>query len=212
MSTGNRLYYPKTHIVNNLYTSGKEWMYEDGTEYMGYYHRYIDGIRMSGAVFEKGYSKKLIPYKDYVRQPDTIVYDGLKARKEYFTPLQSYPIPNEDDYAEGKILRYFIKRRNYSTYQDIVEINKPQYRAWQKRRSGIDETLYDAISLDWKLTGPLHDEVDGLNTTYGVYDTNFRVVKLWDTKFSGLLNFLTDYTELSIYSPYVDKKYKELFG
>ena len=78
MSTGNRLYYPKTDIVNNLYTSGKEWMYEDGTEYMGYYHRYIDGIRMSGAVFEKGYSKKLIPYKDYVRQPDRIVYDGLK--------------------------------------------------------------------------------------------------------------------------------------
>ena len=29
---GNKLYYPKSHIVPNLYTNGKELMLEDGTE------------------------------------------------------------------------------------------------------------------------------------------------------------------------------------
>lgn len=212
MSTGNKLYYPKTHIVNNLYTEGKEWMYEDGTEYSGYYHRYIDGVRMSGAVFQRGYSKKLIPYVDIAAQPETVIYDSLKKKVNYIAPVQTYTIPDEDDYSNGKFTRYFIKRRNYSTFQDIMEIDKRQFRLWKKRNMGINETLYVAIELPWKLTGPLHDEVVGINTTYGVYDTNSRAVKLWNSKFLGLDNFLTDYTELTIYSPYVDKKYKELFG
>lgn len=212
MSTGNKLYYPKTHIVNNLYTEGKEWMYEDGTEYMGYYHRYIDGVRMSGAVFQRGYSKKLIPYVDIALQPDTRSYDILKKRTTRITPTEQYPIPDEDDYANGRIRRYFLKRRNYAAYTDIMEIDKRQYRLWKKPKMGIDETLYTAIEIDWKLTGPLHDEVVGMNTEYGVYDTNLRTVQLYNSKFSGLFDFLTDYTELSIYSPYVDKKYKELFG
>ena len=212
MSTGNKLYYPKTHIVNNLYTEGKQWMYEDGTEYIGYYHRYIDGVHMSGAVFQRGYSKKLIEYVDIASQPTTFEYDKLKKRINRIPPKPVYPVPNEDDYAEGRIKRYFIKRRNFTSYTDIIEINKSQYRLWKKPNMGIDETFYMAIELNWKLTGPMHDIVTGLNTEYGVYDTNFRTVKLYDSKFAGLMNFLTDYTELSIYSTYVDKKYKELFG
>ena len=212
MSTGNKLYYPKTHIVTNLHTSGKEWMFEDGTEYIGYYHRYIDGVKMSGAVFQQGYSKKLIPYLDIVSQPGNTIYDSLKKKQTYTAPYQTYPIPVIDDYEAGKIVRYFIKRRNFSTFEDIIEINKSQYKLWLRLGSGIDETLYDAITLDWKLTGPLYDVLDTANPSYGVYDTNFRMVQLKNKTFRGLKDFLTDFTELSIYSPYVDMKYKDLFG
>lgn len=212
MSTGNKLYYPKTHIVTNLYTSGKEWMYEDGTEYIGYYHRYIDGVKMSGAVFEQEYSKKLIPYVDVVLQPSNATYDTLKKKQIFVTPYQIYPIPAIEDYETGKITRYFIKRRNFSTFQDIIEIDKAQYKLWSRPKTGIDESLYDAITLDWKLTGPLNDNTDSDNPVYGVYDTNERMVELKNRSFPGLRAFLTDFIELSIYSPAVNQKYKNLFG
>ena len=212
MSTGNKLYYPKTHIVTNLYTTGKEWMYEDGTEYIGYYHRYIDGIKMSGAVYEQGYSKKLIPYLNVSSQPSNVIYDTLKKKPSFTAPIQIYPLPDINDYESGRVTRYFIKRRNYSSFQEIIEIDKSQYKLWLRPNSGIDETLYNAISLDWKLTGPLNDTIESDNPVYGVYDTNERMVILKNRSFPGLRSFLTDFIELSIYSPAVNQKYKNLFG
>lgn len=212
MGARNKLYYPSTHIVTNLYTSGKEWMYENGTEYIGYYHQYIDGTVMTGATFQNGTSQNLIPYVETALQPTNAIYDILKRKEVYTSPRQVYVIPKIDDYEAGKIARYFIKRRNFSNFQDIIEIDKDQYKSWILPKSGIDESLYDAITLDWKLTGPLRDEMEMENIAYGVYDTNERMVMLKNRSFPGLRNFLTDFIELSIYSPAVDKKYKDLFG
>jgi len=208
----NKLYYPSTHIIPNLYTPGKEWMYEDGTEYTGYYHRYIDGAIMSGAAFQPNTSKTLIPYLDITKQPSNAIYDTLKKKQTYTSPYQTYPIPLLSDYESGKITRYFLKKRNISTFQDIIEINNDQYKLWLQPKSGIDESLYNAISLDWKLTGPFRDAGEQENAVYGVVDTNYRMIELKNRSFSGLRDFLTDFIELSIYSPYVDKKYKDLFG
>jgi hypothetical protein len=212
MATRNKLYYPKSHIVNNLFTSGKEWMYEDGTEFVGYYHRYIDGTRMSGAVYSRSESKKLIEFTNYVTQPDNAIYNTLKKKVNFATPHMHYPIPELEDYETGKMPRYFLRRRNLSSYEDIIEVDKPQFKLWKRPNSGINEKLYDGLQMDWKLTGPLDDSIESLNIVYGVRSTNFRMVQLKDQQFTGLRDFLTDYTELSIYSPYIDKKYLELFG
>lgn len=212
MATRNKLYYPKSHIVNNLFTSGKEWMYEDGTEYTGYYHRYIDGTRMSGAVYSRSESKKLIEFINVATQPDNAIYNTLKKKIVYTTPTMYYPIPELEDYEAGKMPRYFLRRRNLSSYEDIIEVNKAQFKLWKRPNGGINEKLYDGLQMDWKLTGPLNDITENLNIVYGVRSTNFRMVQLKDQLFTGLRDFLTDYTELSIYSPYVDKKYLELFG
>lgn len=212
MGKRNKLYYPSTQIIPNLFTYGKEWMYQDGIEYVGYYHRYIDGVIMSGANYLPDSSKTLIPYAEVAKQPSNAIYDTLKRKQTYASPYQIYPIPIIDDYEAGKIARYFLKRRNFSAFQDIIEINKDQYKLWLQPNSGIDEYLYTAINLDWKLTGPLRDNTDSDNTVYGVYDTNARMVALKDRSFPGLRAFLTNFIELSIYSPAVDKKYKDLFG
>ena len=172
MGIRNKLYYPSAHIVTNLYTYGKEWMYENGTEYVGYYHRYVDGAVMSESKFQPGTSQTLIPYIDIVTQPGNAIYDTLKRKQTYTSPYDVYPIPLSDDYQAGKIARYFIKRRNFSTSQDIMEINKDQYKLWAQPKSGIDESLYIAITLDWKLTGPLNDTIELDNPVYGVSDTN----------------------------------------
>lgn len=212
MSTRNKLYYPKSHIVNNLFTSGKEWMYEDGTEYTGYYHRYIDGTRMSGAVYSRSESKKLIEFINVATQPDNAIYNTLKKKIVYTTPTMHYPIPELEDYEAGKMARYFLRRRNLSSYEDIIEVSKAQFKLWKRPNGGINEKLYDGLQMDWKLSGPLDDIKENLNIVYGVRSTNFRMVQLKDQLFTGLRDFLTDYTELTIYSPYVDKKYLELFG
>ena len=74
---GNKLYYPKSHIVTNLYTIGKELMLVDGTEYVGFYHRYIDNTVATGAVPHKSNSKKLIRYINQILQPNSLVYNTL---------------------------------------------------------------------------------------------------------------------------------------
>ena len=39
----NRIYYTKAQINNGLLTEGEEWMFIDGTEYIGQYHTYTTG-------------------------------------------------------------------------------------------------------------------------------------------------------------------------
>ena len=191
---GNKLYYPKSHIVTNLYTIGKELMLVDGTEYVGFYHRYIDNTVATGAVPHKSNSKKLIRYINQI------------------LPTQALVIPDLDEYENGKFIRYFLRRRNYSTYEDIIEIDKPQWKLWRRQGYGINEKLYQGLELSWKLTGPLHDIPNTFNTEYGVADTNQRLVFLKDREMPGLKNYLTDYIELTIYSPYVKSDIKKLFG
>ena len=213
MGTPNKLYYPKSHVVTNLFTTGKEWMFENGTEFIGYYHKYIDGNVKSGAVFNNADSKKLIPYIDTVNQPENYIYNSIKKPIRSVPPVIKYTLPIIDNFKVGKVTRYFIKRRNYSTYQDIFEIDKTQYQLWKSKSGGIDSALYNAIELDWKLTGPLRDVVEeGQISIPGVYDTNLRIVMLKDNVFTGLKNYLTDYIELSIYSKYISQDIKKQFG
>ena len=210
---GTNLYYPKSHIVTSLYTAGEEFMLETGIEYKGFYHRYIDGAIATGAAPHKSESKKLIKYYKQLLQPTNFIYDNLIKKKlpEVF-PYQMLPIPELEDYENGKFTRYFLRRRNYSTYEDIIEVNKPQWKLWKKPNDGINEKLYQGLELSWKLTGPLRDVPNTFNTEYGVADTNQRLVFLKDREMVGLKNYLTDYIELTIYSPYVKSDIKKLFG
>jgi len=208
----NKLYYPASHIVTNLRTDGLEWMLENGTEFKGFYHKYIDGTVLTGAVFHKSDSKKLIPYINKLDQPNNFEYDSIVKKTAILAPHYIFPIPKLDDYKSGKLTRYFLKRRNFSSYQDIIEINKDQWLSWKKHSGGIDNKLYTATEVDWKLTGPLHDDKTSQNIVYGVYDTNQRIVLLKDHEFTGLKDFLTDYVELSVHSKAVKDDIKKLFG
>lgn len=204
MANRNKIYYPASQIITGLYTSGNEWSLENGTEYIGFYHKYVDGLVMTGAEYSKFDSIKLIPY---VQKSNSPVYDSLKSKKTYTSPEMSYPLPTDEDYRRGKFTRYFIRRRNSISYTDILEIDKIQFDSWKQAQYGIDESLYFAISLDWKLTGPLYDSTD----SYGVETTNRRMVSLKDVELPGLKLFLTNYTEHTIYSPIVSKQIKKLY-
>ena len=144
--------------------------------------------------------------QDYTIQS---VYNSLRVNSNIIAPYQTFPVPTLEDYKQGKIVRYFLKKRNYNDINDLFEINETQFNLWQSRK--IDFTLYTATTMDWKLTGPLHD-VKITTVEYGVYDTNQRMVNLKEKEFSGIADYLTDYIELSIYSKYVSSDIKKLFG
>lgn len=184
-------------------------MLVDGTEYIGFYHTYIDGTVLTGAEYNAVQSKTLIPYVSSDENTTNSVYNSLRPISNAITPLHSFAIPTLEDYKQGKIVRYFIKKRNYNNINDLFEINETQFNLWQSRR--IDYTLYTATSMDWKLTGPLND-VKTTTVEYGVYDTNMRMVNLKEKEFAGIASYLTDYIELSIYSKYVSDDIKKLFG
>jgi hypothetical protein len=211
MAIRNKLYYPKSHILTNLHTSGKEWMLEDGTEFKGYYHRYIDGTVMTGAVYNETDSKTLIEYIDTITQPNNVVYDRLKSKTNYVAPHAVFPVPTLENYQAGKLTRYFIRRRNSSNFADVFEIDKDQFLKWRKPKKGIDPDLYEVLELDWKLTGPRNDIKQDANTIFGVEDTNKRIVQLKNKDFPGLKEYLTDYIELSIHSRFVSADIKKIF-
>lgn len=202
----NKIYYPKSQIIENLHTIGKEWMLEDGTEYIGYYHRYVDNLVMTGATYSKYSSKKLITYVDKINQTDNFIYDKLVTKEVYQSPKHTMVLPKLEDYAVGKFTRYLIQQRN--SLGNIIEVDEKQFKQWKRGPGGIDKNLYNLIELDWKLTGPLYD----VGEVFGVLDTNRRLVHLKDRDMPGLKNYLTDYTELTIYSPYVSEDIKKLFG
>ena len=219
--TRKRLYYPASQIIQNLYTAGKEYMTVDNIEYIGYYHKYIDGTVMTGAVYDISESKLLKQFVDTVKQPELIVYrDSVKKGNNSKTnviysihPKFSYVTPSESDFQLGKFTRYFIKRRNFKTVEDIFEIDFEQYKQWRKIKSGIDETLYEAIAIEWKLTGPLNDIFENnVNVAPGVFNTNERTIRVKASTFMGLDKYVTDFTEFSIYSPLCPVEFKQKFG
>jgi len=163
-------------------------MLEDGTEYIGDYHKYS-----TGEVFTKGYyikdvSDKLIPYIDLqnVSQKDTFEYDNLASFKiDKFQEVQFRKTqPTDGDYSNGYFFRYFVKRH----FQSIIhEVEKGTF-------SNAPQDLYVKTQITWKLRGPLNDT----DSEKGVFDTNQRLVLLAERDVVGISNYITDYTEYAI--------------
>ena len=182
-------------------------MLEDGTEYKGHYHKYIDGTVMTLGDYSPTQSKNLIPYIDKTTQPESRLYDSIaKDTSKYKAPVYRYPIPTQEDYKKGFYTRYIIQRRN--NLQEIIEIDATQYSTLNTPDTGIDGNLYKGIEINWKLTGAKNDS----DTEKGVVDTNKRLVELKDYDMKGLKQYLTDYVEFTIYSKLVSQDVKTAFG
>ena len=211
-----KIYYPKTKIITNLYTQGKEWMYENGVEYIGYYHRYLDGLVLTEPYYNLVKSEKIIPYSEIKQNQPNVIYDSISNLQVSFnvSPTNVYTLPTLDDYKKGFFKRYFIYRRNLKDiYKEFFEVNNTQYKSWKTPREGIDEILYNAFVIEWRLTGPLNDiTAEGQIIEFGVHDTNKRLVYLNEKQFPGIIKILTDYTEFSIHSLLTPEEIRKQFG
>ena len=213
-----KIYYPKTKIITNLYTKGKEWMFENGVEYIGYYHKYLDGLVLTEPYYNMMKSEKLIPYSDIRIHTSNVSYEAatskFKTESNNFSPVNVYTLPTLDDYKKGFFKRYFIYRRNLKNiYTEFYEVNETQYKSWKTPKFGIDEILYNAFIIEWRLTGPEKDIIsNGQIIEFGVHDTNNRLVYLNEKQFPGIVKILTDYKEFSIYSLLTPEEIRKQFG
>ena len=60
MTIRPKIFYLDSEITFGLYTSGKEYMLPNGTEYIGWYHKYNDGMVMTESTYDINKSKFLV--------------------------------------------------------------------------------------------------------------------------------------------------------
>jgi len=201
-------YVPENQIIKNLTTLGKEWMFPDGREYIGRYHRYINGAVFTEARYSEQNSVELIPFES--RDSKNYDYIELKGTANFQSPKYISTAPTTKQYKAGRYTRYFISTRNSYENSSIIEIDENQFKLWKSNK--IDRSLYSAIELTWKLTGPRFDDISMQPKISGVEDTNRRIVFLKNLEMPGIADFLTDYTEYTIYDRQTSAEIKKLFG
>lgn len=183
-------YYTVDEITSNLYTSGKELMKTDNTEYIGLYHRYITGEVYSEATWNPSLSVQLIAYENKQERTVKTIYKTLKPNVNvlFSSPVTSTPVLTRDTIIDGIIQRYFIKRYDETS---ILEISQETYKDWQNNI--IDKTLYTAISIKWKIKGVTIDQVTASNVIIdGVVSFNTNQIKKAENILPGVSLYLNN--------------------
>jgi hypothetical protein len=169
------MYFPKNKIKTGLYSSGNEYITENGQSYIGPYWKTSNGEYYTGD------SPNAIPYERlYPKFNTTSVNDVI--------PVETI-MPTEDDYKLGEFQRYFTRRRNQQLF---AEVTKTTYTNISQGKINITSN-YKLFNLSWKLTG------DIINT----FQINKSMVQLIERKdhLDGLSNFLTNYIQYYRYTP-----------
>jgi hypothetical protein len=192
-----KTFYTADEIINNLYTSGSEFMTEDNKEYIGAYHLYSTGERYTYATWNNKLSKRLIDYVTYDLTND--VYRKLKPNinVRYSTPRGSTTPVTKKDIDNGYIMRYFLQRINDPT---ILEVNQTTYNDWASNI--IDKKMYNAASIQWQIAGNIEDSVILGAFKPGVITQNKVAVETASNSIPDLLTLLTDFTQF-----YTDAEY-----
>ena len=200
----NRVYYTKAQITDGLLTTGNEWMFIDGTEYIGQYHSYTTGEIFSEVNFVDGKSRKLIPYVDVksigVQSPEgmdlakNFHYNNIKSLdiKKQTMPNRDIEAITDKDLKKGYMERYF----GYRYDDSCIELNKEKFNQIGSD-DGLSGVVYKKLKLKWKLTGPIYDIKDnnGKIIESGVFDSNKRTVSFISEKHPSIKLKLLDYLE-----------------
>lgn len=167
------MYYPKSQIKTNLFTSGNEYVYL-GTNnlYSGSYFITGDGKIFTGKNSNNKPNNPLeevsinlndfpIDNPELEEFPDSydIINDDYYWAKRINLndttpfpkpPIQIQPLPTSNNYNIGEIQRYFTSKINEIKY---TEINESQYNSFISKDSTVQHSLYIAFQLPWVITG-----------------------------------------------------------
>lgn len=208
MTKRAKLYYPKSSITENLYTNGGEYMFETGTMYVGYYHKYDTGEVYTRPLWDPNKSVKLIPYIDTSNLPVGKFENGeqLKAyllsdvnMKRYKNPLTNTTTPSAEDYTRGYYFRFFAVKRNEP--EKITEISKLEFLN-AGSVGGLNTFLYKVGKIKWHLTGDEYDtkNQNGIVIKRGVIDNNAREVLALQQTYPYIYTIFGDYRQFTQYS------------
>ena len=172
------MYYPKSEITPNLYTSGNRFtLLSTGKYYSGYYFSTSDGKYFTGAEYSPD-SEELSDVSITTKTIDTF-------SDHYFAQ------PTDNDYKNGFFVRYAIKRVNsgVDTIKEIKNADLPNIKK---------NPLYISVSFKWKISGPLYDDLSDKNyPLYGIIDTNKRTLSGLEKQLPGISKFFFDLAQFS---------------
>ena len=188
------MYYPKSQIQTNLYSSGELIVLSTKEVYTGYYWatsggKYYSGRTPSsikgglelGKAVNEGFFAPLNepgvqPSTSYIAASgDTLKYTKLIG--DDFTrnsrmPIYSPPNPIDKDYQAGAFTRFFSKKVNESLF---IEINSDEYIKLLNKDKNLLYKLYKPFKLNWVIAGDLNTvinenriEVEYLENTEGL--------------------------------------------
>ena len=149
------MYFPKSKILENQYTSGKEFVLKTNqTPYRGYYYILSSNRYFTGKTYTDISTQELIKIE---KTTDSVLVFNVSSGSVFTLPKPYYASPTNEEYKVGYMTRYFIKRRN-ANYNTIIEISKNDYDAFNTSGQDLNTSLYVTVKLNWKITGPLHDD------------------------------------------------------
>lgn len=216
MAVRKKIFYPENQIIKNLVTLGKEWMLlDDWSEYIGSYHKYTTGETYTEKEWDPIKSKRLVKYKeaskDFFKYLDlkqfTISSTGDKKKNlgettqyyRYTAPRIIRRMPTPSEYKNDTINRYFVYKRN-EPERVFFEIDQAQAMSYNKKNTGINQYLYNILTIPWRVKGPEYDKYkNGVMISPGIVDTNRRIILRNSDKFPILAKIISNLREFSEY-------------
>ena len=146
--------YTAAHNANtHLYTKGGEYSL-DGKDYVGEYH--LQDVTAQTGPVPSSQSKTL--HRVY-KNSDHYVYDKVFSFNvpvlNYIDPIPYRYQPNEQVYALGSDIRFFVEKKDDDNSY-AIEIDSLQYDKINLI-GGIDGGLYNHTAVEWRLTGRRDD-------------------------------------------------------
>jgi hypothetical protein len=156
-------YYGLHQITTGQYTSGNEFVLDDGSDYIGLYHVLPNGQVFTDPV-PKLTSKQLFTKRadisEVVKRYNRIV--GEDASR-YVSPVAFQPMPSANDYEFGEIQRFFVQRRN-NPRTTIVEIDSGQFNTINTSNlPGINGVIWNSIIIPWRISNISKEDTHIIN-------------------------------------------------
>lgn len=176
------------------YSKGNEFLLR-GQPYSGPYQynretgNYVIPQSLSGESEEVVLTPTGAPINDSAGKDPLLILGSRKNYQLAKEPTPYYPIPLEEDYQKGYILRYFIKKINERGY--VVEISPEEFSAFSNGSVKYDVSLYQAEKVFWKITGSEKTvRLSQYDIREGVEDTNKRLIEKLQLTFVGIKEFI----------------------
>ena len=175
-----RPYYGLHQIVTGQYTSGNEYVLDDGSDYIGSYHILPNGQRFTYSV-PKLTSVELFEKRnditEMVKTYNNIIDQNISR---YVSPKPYQPIPDGVDYEIGQIFRYFVQKRN-NAKMTITEIDNEQFSSINLINApGINANIWNSLIIPWKISKIPANDVSIINRrTLVAAEHNFPYIGIY---------------------------------
>lgn len=198
------MYYPKSQIIENLFTNGKEYKIQStNKEYKGYYFQVSNNQKFTGKNPDNKPNNLLVEISEKSNYGDTVTptksaywspsYKFLQKQRGNILstapqpPTQTVPQPTQQDYSNGLFNRYFLY---HTSNKSTIETNLTTYTQYKSKSPGVQIDIFTPVQITWSLIGNEKE----------VSKSNYNSVRLTEQN-----------QQLYGFSNYFNKKYNQYY-